>query len=336
MFAGALLILRAAGVTEAPLAGFDFTVAGLGALLISPLIAYAETQAPQRSVRRGRLVPGVLGRALGYVLLIVLTYLLTGGAVNYVLYPERDGGRSLGEFWARELTSAQFRTVLLWSSVLVALVTFYIHLVFALGRRNMASIFTGRYRRPVEERRLFAFVDLVGSTTIAERIGPLAFTHFKHDFFCELTAPLARAGGAIVQYVGDEVMLTWRLRRRGPPAADVPVLDMLGEVRASVRARADYYHERYGALPEFRAGVHAGDVVVAEVGDLRRDIVYSGDVVNAAARLLQACRPAGVAVLISEAALAYVRPPASGTVRSLPPITLRGRSGGLAIATVER
>ena len=44
-------------------------------------------------------------------------------------------------------------------------------------------------------------------------------------------------------------------------------------------------------------------MVVAQVGDTRRDIVYSGDVVNTGARLLQACKGEGVDGLASRAAV---------------------------------
>lgn len=178
-------------------------------------------------------------------------------------------------------------------------INFFLHLRLVVGGDHLRAIFTGRYREPVLQDRVFVFIDLVDSTAIAQALGALAFTHFKHDFFTDLSDAVLATEGLIVQYVGDEVMLTWETsdaRATGGP------LDFVRLAHERLAAREGYYLETYGFVPRFRTGVHCGRVVVSEVGDIRRDIVYSGDVVNTAARLLQACRPNGHAILISREA----------------------------------
>ena len=60
-----------------------------------------------------------------------------------------------------------------------------------------------------------------------------------------------------------------------------------------IAARAAAYRREYDAVPEFRAGIHGGPVVVAQCGDFNQEIVYFGDTANTAARVQQRCKDVG-------------------------------------------
>ncbi|MEM6327933.1 MAG: adenylate/guanylate cyclase domain-containing protein, partial [Bacteroidota bacterium] len=78
-----------------------------------------------------------------------------------------------------------------------------------------------------------------------------------------------------------------------------------------------------------------GTVVTAEVGDLRRDIVHSGDVVNTAARVEAECRPRGERLLLS-ARMAEAMPVPEGlTLRPLGDALLRGKAEAVALVAVS-
>lgn len=57
----------------------------------------------------------------------------------------------------------------------------------------------------------------------------------------------------------------------------------------NLRRNGDKYHKKYGVKPEFKAGLHFGKVISAQIGDLKREIVYNGDVLNTAARIQDEC-----------------------------------------------
>ena len=320
---------RLATMRSGDFGAYDFVGAALCGLTIGGAMAWFET----RPVRRGYLnrYPwlDIALRTLVYTI-VVGAAVIAGRTILFHFFPEEANGavwRPLGEMWD-DFRVRRFIILLFLASFAL---NFILHLRLHLGPRNLEAIFTGKYRLPVLEERLFVFIDLIDSTAIAQRIGPLEFTHFKHDFFCDLARPVQRTGGHIVQYVGDEVMITWR--RRDLHAAYDP-MRFLRLARLRVGRRRAYYLERYGAVPTFRTGIHAGHVVVAEVGDSRRDIVYSGDVVNTAARLLQACRPERCSVLVSREALAWLpgggrlTDPDEAAARSCH-LELRGRREGI-------
>jgi len=55
------------------------------------------------------------------------------------------------------------------------------------------------------------FVDLLSSTTIAEALGNEKYHNLLHDFYADITNPIIYNKGKIYQYVGDEVIVSWRL-----------------------------------------------------------------------------------------------------------------------------
>ena len=52
---------------------------------------------------------------------------------------------------------------------------------------------------------------------------------------------------------------------------------------------SDNYFKNFGVKPEFKAGLHYGKVVSAQIGDLKREIVYNGDVLNTTSRIQNEC-----------------------------------------------
>ena len=168
-----------------------------------------------------------------------------------------------------------------------------------MGFGNLWRIFVGRYRSPVRETRVFAFLDLQGSTTIAERLGDQRYSQLLQDCYSDLTPVVLQYGASILQYVGDEVLLTWNASR-GNEGLRASVRASFGYQQCLERRR-EYYLEQFGIEPVFRAGIAVGPVTVTEVGDVKRQIVYNGDVLNTAARLLELCKERNDRLVVSDA-----------------------------------
>jgi adenylate cyclase len=83
-----------------------------------------------------------------------------------------------------------------------------------LGPRVAVSLLSGRYRWPRPEQRIVLFMDLRGSTQLAERLGDERFHRFLNEVFWDLTDPVLESAGEIYRYIGDEIIVTWPVRRR--------------------------------------------------------------------------------------------------------------------------
>ncbi|MEM1115130.1 MAG: adenylate/guanylate cyclase domain-containing protein [Bacteroidota bacterium] len=301
--------------------------------LIGVVSAWLETAVLPGWGRRFPLGVSLALRTLAYALVV-------SGAVLGILFSTAYWGVGLTPaallanpaFQAFRETGvlARFTVALVGSSFVINLA---LQLRRVLGPETLKALFLGTYRRPRREERAFVFLDLADSTTWAERLGPLAFTDFKNDFFGDVAEPVLATGGRIVQYVGDEVMVSWPITRA---EADAAPLRFFFLVEARIDARADRYRARYGDVPSFKAGAHGGEVVTAEVGDLKRDIVHSGDVVNTAARIEAECRPRGHRLLVSQSLLDRMPALPEATVTRLGAAPLRGKAAPVEIAAVAR
>lgn len=68
------------------------------------------------------------------------------------------------------------------------------------------------YRKPFSEvERIFMFLDIRSSTTIAEELGHVQYFALLNDFFRDIAEPISKNKGHIYQYVGDEVVVSWPL-----------------------------------------------------------------------------------------------------------------------------
>ena len=220
--------------------------------------------------------------------------------------------------------------------VILTLVSFLINFVQQLNRMlgpgTLVNLLLGRYHRPVAEDRIFMFLDLNDSTGIAARLGPLRFNDFKNDFFFDLAEPVLETRGQIYQYVGDEAVVTWTTDRGLRQGNCLRCVFLVSERIHEQRQR---YLERYGIVPGFKAGLHGGPVVTAEIGYIKKDIVHSGDTVNTAARVEAQCRPLERQVLVSSELLRQCQLPPELEVEDMGERELRGKVEAVRLYSVR-
>ncbi len=154
------------------------------------------------------------------------------------------------------------------------------------GHRNFWNILRGRYQTPRLENRIFMFLDLNGSTRIAEKLGAASYHSLLKDFFADITDPILENRGNIYQYVCDEVVIAWE---DADGLKSAHCIRCFFEIKEVIQNRRAYYLKRYGLLPSFKAGIHSGKVIAGEVGIVKRGITYSGDVLNTTSRILGKC-----------------------------------------------
>ena len=177
------------------------------------------------------------------------------------------------------------------------------------------------------------FLDIVGSTGIAERIGSVAFHRLLNRFCYDLTEAIVETSGEIYKYVGDEIIVTWPM---GAGLRDARcVRCYYAAVERLARAGPEYQRE-FGVVPTFRAGLHGGTVVAGELGDIKQEISFLGDTVNTTARIKEFCREADRSVLLSGPLLAKLVLPLGVEPERLGPVRLRGREQTIDVFGLRR
>ena len=230
------------------------------------------------------------------------------------------------------LSGANFWWTILFSFSVGFSVVSVLTLNRLIGPGVLRNFLLGRYHSPRDEQRALLFIDLVGSTAIAERIGATRFLALMNQFVYDIGAALEGSDGAIYRYVGDEAIITWRVDETCDLFRAVEVVFRL---RARIMARGQEYRSHFGVVPAFRAALHAGPVVVGEMGDSRLEIVLLGDTVNTTARIEQSCREFDRDFLVSAEALALIALPDGVESEPMPIVALKGKSRQVQLYAVR-
>ena len=202
------------------------------------------------------------------------------------------------------------------------------HINKLLGPGTLIHYVTGRYHTPSTETRVFMFLDLKSSTSLTEEMGQKKYYAFLNTSFRDMTEPILERSAEIYQYVGDEVVLTWPLARA---IRDANCIRAFFEILAKIHDRRAYYLREFGHVPQFKAGIHFGDVIAAEVGDIKKEISYFGDVLNTTARIQAKCNELGHLLIASRDLVEKIQLPNFITPESLGHITLRGKAEATAL-----
>jgi class 3 adenylate cyclase len=202
-----------------------------------------------------------------------------------------------------------------------------------IGGRVLLSVILGRYRRPMREERVLLFLDLVGSTSLAESMGELRMQELLTRFFFDIDEVILAHGGEVHAYVGDEVIVTWLVIEKTSAQRSI---DCFFAIQDRIAEQADLYLREFGLVPGFRGGLHAGPVAISECGDSRRQIAFFGDAVNVAARLQEHSKEMDRSLLVSADLLRLANPAADLVVEALGPTRLRGRVAPVNVFGIQR
>jgi adenylate cyclase len=187
----------------------------------------------------------------------------------------------------------------------------------------LTSVVLGTYHRPVREELIVMFLDIAGSTRLAEEMGELKVHDLITRFFFDIDEPIADHGGTVHAYAGDEVIVSWPVTRDA--SRNARCLKCFFAIEHRMARLEREYRREFAVVPSFRAGLHAGPVIVSECGDAKRQLAYFGDTMNVAARLCEYCKGAKLRLVASAELLRRVKLPADIGLGDGEKIVLRGR-----------
>jgi class 3 adenylate cyclase len=266
----------------------------------------------------------LLAEVLVRSLVMTVVIVIVGISLQTALYAE-----SLQLHW---LTVNWFKTTLPWIVAVGLTISLTVGVVTETARIGgplLASIVLGTYHRPVREQLFVMFLDLADSTSLAEQLGELRVHDLITRFFFDIDEPINDHGGSVLSYVGDEIIVTWPVA--DDPARNARCLACFFAIDAMIASLSNEYKEDFGTVPRFRAGLHAGPVIVSECGGFKRQLAYFGDTMNVSARLCEYCKDCGCNLIVSGDVLSRVMIPQNLRVSVGQNIVLRGRSSLLEV-----
>lgn len=292
----------------------------IGIALAMPLAILEESSFEER-LRRLPFSVAVLAKSLTYVASLLAVFMFTGLVVGLLQ------GLNMEDFWV-SLTEPDYYTKAGVGFVIYVIIVFFRQLDRLLGPGMLARYLLGRYHRPRRESRIFMFLDLKSSTALAEELGHEAYYGLVNEFFRDISGPVLDNSGEIYEYVGDEVVLTWT---EDQGIKDANCIRVFFDIDRVIENKKQLYLDRFGVVPEFKAGVHLGEVMTAEIGDLKRGLVFNGDVLNTGSRIEKECARLGRRLLSSADLVKRLNLPDELTPEAMGPVTLRGKSDPLEL-----
>jgi len=312
-FAGNLLVLPTAGLIMGVLTGILE-------------ISYFSKRFIKSSFTRKILFKSIVYLVIFIVFLIILSF------VNALYaHDEQYFYKSSSPVWTF-FTNYSIIGILLYIASVVVITQFYAEFRESIGLDTLNNFFLGKYHHPVEEERIFMFVDMKSSTTIAESLGHVKYFEMLKEYFIDLSDAVIDHSGAIYQYAGDEMIVNWELKDGLKRNCSI---DCFFAMKNTLEIQEDKYISKFGLLPDFKAGLHYGKVTAGEIGSLKKEIIFTGDVLNTTARIQSLCNQFGADLLVSEDLISVLNLPVSYSATSVGKTLLKGRSKPMELFVIS-
>ena len=238
--------------------------------------------------------------------------------------------KSLVDFYQYTINGNWLLRRTLYWLILFAITQLYLEINDKYSPGVFLDILAGKYIKPRIENRVIMFIDLKDSTPIAEKLGHQNYFLFIREFIYDLSLSLIEHNGIIYQYVGDEIVVSWKYSKENMKNCLASIISG----RKNIQKRSEHYRRIYGIIPEFRIGIHLGDVTVGEIGVIKKDLAMSGDTMNTTARIRSACNELNQKFIVSKdfAEKSNLKP---FQLEDLGIVELKGKANGIELFALK-
>ena len=306
----------------------SLAITGVGLLVGTIEVVYLNNVFAKKSLTKKIVYKLLLYTLMLFVITLITFPIAASLELNTSILDER-----VWEKLYSYLTSFTHLSTDIQLAVALAVSLFYAEISENIGHGILINFFTGKYHTPKEEKRIFMFLDMKSSTTIAEKLGHIKYFELLREYYSNLSEAIINYSGEIYQYVGDEIVVSWKYKTG---TDNNNCIKCFFAMKEDLEKRADWYREKFGLLPTFKAGFHFGNVTTGEIGAIKKEIIFTGDVLNATARIQGLCNSYKVELLISADLLKNMDLDPEFQVRPLGQSELRGRKENIELYTILR
>lgn len=326
IIAGGILGLVYAALTDAG-SGYEYLRLLPGTLIgISISVVIITFEKSLNSLNKYSFVWAMVLKALIYsvnILIFLLFFIvISAELLTHLTY------REVLEKYVNERLFEDFLFSLFASIFLIL----FLEISSLLNSQFFYNYFTGKYHRPLQEERIFMFVDVKSSTTLAEQLGDILYSQLLQDLFNDFTNAILASRAEVYQYAGDEIILTWKTSEGMKEQRCIYCFYLL---KQSIKNREEYYLSTYNMVPKFKAGLHLGTAVTTWVGQVKKEIVYHGDLLNTTSRIQCKCNDFNHDFVVSEAMKDQLPIGLPITYSHQGEIFLRGKANAMKLYTID-
>jgi len=294
-----------------------------GVIIAAPIVAF------EMFVMRGHVGAPLRHLPLwGLTLVSAVVWLVSVFVGLAFIAPAIFGIGSLPEWYLK----TGFKQDAIFALLVVIFINFAVRIHSLVGTRVLLNFLLGRYHRPLREQQVFMFVDFLDARGLSKRLGDVRAQSLIAAAFFDIDEAVREFGGETHRYIADELVVTWPLARG---VKDARCVKCALRIDALIRANAEHYRKRYGEAPGLRMALHGGPIVVSEIGDERREIVYFGDTINTTARLRGLAKKVQRDLVVSAALLARLQLPEDARAEDIGTFELSGKAEATRVFAVH-
>jgi adenylate cyclase len=299
----------------------------LGGLMIGLIeILYLNKRLNQLSLGKK-----IILKTLIYLLAIISFLVVVTGIANAITLHAGIFNFRVWQNVGLFLFNYAFMSVGIYMAAIIIVTQFYSEISDNIGHGVLNNFFTGKYHKPKEEERVFMFLDMTSSTTIAESLGHLKYFELLREYYSDLSDSIVDHSGEIYQYVGDEIVVSWKLENT---LQNNNCIHCFYALKAAIKKQSAKYIGRFNVLPAFKAGFHLGKVTTGEIGVIKKEIIFTGDVLNTTSRIQALCNKYQSEILISGKLIKRLKLEPDFQLKSMGEVVLRGRDEKVELFTI--
>lgn len=274
-----------------------FIFASLAVGILGLFVGVMEMVVLEKRFSNHSLISKITLKFLIYLGIMMGTILVTYPIASAIEFGTHPLDPEILKKLVRFLWSLTFINTVIQLSFSLILCLSYAAISENLGHHVLTNFFTGKYHTPKVEHRIFMFLDMKQSTTIAEKLGHVSYFDFLRMYYDSFSDAIINHSGEVYQYIGDEVVITWKA---DDGIRNANCLKTFFSLKESLNNQHPLFQEKFGITPDFKAALHIGAATTGEIGALKKEIVFSGDVLNTTARLQSLCKKYDQDLLVSE------------------------------------
>ena len=301
-------------------------------ILIALVISWFEFNVYEKKLRKQKFITVLLVRSIFYLTAISIVIIFEIGSARMLKEKLDLHGLMQNEDFRIYMFEGEFITSVAYAFCIIVIVNFTRQVSRKLGQGIFASFITGAYFHPKEVYDFFMFISIQHTQEMIESMGRMKFHKFLNEVVYDITEPIISHKGIIYQYVEGQMVVVWSIENG---SKDSNVIRCFFDIIQGIHLQDEKYQTNYHFLPKFNAALHVGRAVKGEIGYVKSEIVYHGDVLNTTSRILDTCSALNKQFLISEKALKMIDLPEEINSQWCGEIALKGKSQPLVLHSLN-
>lgn len=300
--------------------------------LLAVLTSIFELNIYENIIRKRPFIVVFIIRTMFYLIMILTIIILEIGLARMLKEDLNLDGLLKNEAFRNYLYGGEFVASVFYTLALVVIINFTRLISRKLGHGVLSSLITGKYYHPVIQEKIFMFLNIPSTHVIIDLIGRLNFHRLINDIVFDVTLPILSNYGVIYHYVEDEMVVTWKM---SDGIKNSHAVRCYFDIKDKLHENKEKYIKKYGISPFFHAALHCGEVVKGEIGFIKSEIVYHGDVMNTTSRILDTCSKTENSLLVSSSIMELFELPPIYRAGKCGDINLKGKKEPMPLYTIE-